>query len=179
MRVHPWFGGLLVLALAFSACSDKKDGTKTSNPLGPSVSLGGMQATMSGAFSLNFSTSTAIGWTVNADTAREMSVWGSMNSGGVLYEITITVPKTPAAGTYTLGDAINSPDGFGLVTVTLSETEADFYFTGTGSIRFDRVGTDLAGSFNFTAHVYDAETETILRTVSVTNGAFNVPVMMP
>ena len=160
---------LLAVTLAVG-CGDD-DGTGPGNG-GNGVVDGTLNATVTGDYEVSFRCTAAYGVQLEAAAGGQgtMQVQGSVVQGADTYMISIQVYRDAATGTYDL--SFPPVEGVG----TISKNNVG-NFSESGTVTFTQVSSSrMKGTFSFTAFRIVGVGDK--RTVTLTEGTFDVPVIL-
>jgi hypothetical protein len=163
-----WIAPLALLAVTLTAgCGDDSTGPGD----GDVILDGTLNATVAGDLGLTFRCTAAYGVqaTESEDGTGLMQVQGSVTQGADTYLISIQVSHDPATGTYNLAMGTQ-----GVAAITKNNVGN---FAESGTVTFTQVSSSrMKGTFNFTAVRLVGVGDQ--RTVTVTQGTFDVPVIV-
>ncbi len=158
---------IMSLALFFTmGCGDDDDDNKKiTGPGGTTTTTNSLKATVSGQYSVNFSTNIVVA-TKNLST-NSTTLSGAFVAAGTTYNLTITINLNQGTGTFPLlANYTGENDGWAIFTATVNN-DTDMYNSISGSVTFTQVTPRLIGTFSFTGQNFDEQQ------VTVASGSFN------
>lgn len=167
-----WIVLLMVLTLAsFVACSDDDNPSRTNDD--DNTHDGTITATVTGDYTLDFACTTGYGLALHevpGEGSGSMHIQGPFTVGSDTYMIDIQIYHNPGTGTFDF--AFPPVDAVGSIGKNNTGN-----FSESGSVTVTEASSSrLKGTFSFTAFRMEQGIGKV--TVTVTNGTFDVPVIM-
>lgn len=170
-----WIVLLLVLGLtSFAACNDDDNSTNPNdNDNNHNTHNGTITARVTGDYTLNFACTTGYGLALNEVQGQgtgSMHIQGPFTVGGDTYLIDIQIYENPGTGTFEfVFPPVNAVGSIG------KNSTGNFSESGSVTVT-EATSSRLKGTFSFTAFRIEQGIGKV--TVTVSNGTFDVPVIL-